>query len=438
MAAPDLKPAGTPGRRRLLLDSFASLIDQGVLSALNLALGLVLIRLTAKESYGLYAQLYVAGIFTTTLLDALVTGPLTTLAPGLDEARRRSLLAHLDRYQRRLAVLFAGVSGLIAGGLSAWFGLDAHPVALGAGFAVYVWAGSLREFGRSVGFVEHRARAVLRMDAWYAAAVVLSIGALAWLDWLSVPAVLLALGLCNLAAVSLRPMSAGDSGAGYVDAVAQVWQRSKWALPGSLLAWLTNYSYLYLAAIWLGVSASADLNASRLLLMPLALSALAWGRVARPHAARLLRERDLRLLDRYVLLSVIGLEVLTFLYAGVLWALLPWLETHVLGAKYKGLEPLILAWSVYFALYGARWIGTVLLTSGDRYRMLLVSGVICFFVMLAATTFAVPRWGVSGAVAALALVEAIDLLLIWLILLPAARRDATRTPCEPVASDFRP
>ena len=428
MAAPQLKPAGTPGRRRMLLDSFASLIDQGVLSALNLALGLVLIRLTAKESYGLYAQLYVAGIFTTTLLDALVTGPLTTLAPGLDDRRRQALIVHLDHYQRRLAAGLALVSGVVAGGVVAWFGLDAYPLALAAAFAVYVWAGSLREFGRSVGFVEGRARAVLRMDGWYAAAVVGSIGLLALLGWMSVPAVMLALGLSNLAALSLRPLQGDRSGPGYAAAVAAVWQRSRWALPGSLVAWFTNYSYLFLAAAWLGVEASADLNASRLLLMPLSLCALAWARVARPHAVRLLQARDLRALDRYALLSVLGLEILTLVYAGTLWLLLPWLEAHVLGARYAGLEPLLLAWTVYFAIYGARWIGTALLTSGDRYRMLLVSGVMCLVVMLAATSYAVPRWGSQGAVAALALVELLDLLLIWLVLLPAARRDALRTP----------
>jgi O-antigen/teichoic acid export membrane protein len=120
------------------------------------------------------------------------------------------------------------------------------------------------------------------------------------------------------------------------------------------------------------------------------------------------------------------MEVMTFVYAGLLWLMLPWLETHVLGAKYHGLEPLLLAWTVYFALYTARWIGTALLSSGDRYRMLLVSGVMCLFLMVGATTFAVPRWGAWGAVAALALVELVDLLLIWLVLLPSARRDSHR------------
>ena len=440
MAAPELKPVDRPGRtgRRLLLDSFASLFDQGLLSALNLALGLVLIRLATKEHYGLYAQLYVAGIFTATLLESLVTGPLTTLAPGLDDERRRALLGHLDRYQRRLAAALAAASGVVTAVVVGWLQLDAHPVLLGIAFSIYVWAGALREFGRSVGFIEGRARAVLRMDGWYAVAVAVGIGALAAAGAMSLPAVMLVLGLANLAALSLRPLDGGDGRLGHREAIAAVWARGKWALPGALMAWLTNYSYLYLAALWLGLDASADLNASRLLLMPLSLCVLAWSRVARPHMTRLLKQREMRALDRYTLLSVAGVELLSVVYGALLWALLPWLETHVLGAKYAGLEPLVLAWTVYFALYGARSIGSSLLTSGDRYRMLLVSGAMCLVVVLVATSYAVPRWGVWGAVAALALVELLDLLLIWAVLLPSARRDAMRTPAEPPSASPSP
>ncbi len=424
MGAPDLKPTG---RRRLLADSLASLVDQGVLSALNLALGLVLIRLTAKEAYGLYSQLYVAGIFATSVLESIVTGPLTTIAPGLG-AGRGPFTAHLVRYQNRLATGLALAFG-VGCAVATWqLALEPHPLLLGLSFAVYIYGGSLREFGRSVGFIDGQARSVLRMDACYAAAVAAGIAALVAADALTLPATMMVLGVANLVVLGMRNLGAsaapeGVPDPGYAAAVSAVWQRGKWALPGSLVAWFTNYSYLYLAALWLGVAASADLNASRLLLMPISLSVLAWSRVARPHTVRLLAERRREALDRYAWGSVLGIELLTFAYVGVLLAMLPWLQHHLLGAKYSGVEPLVLAWGVYFALNGARWIGSSLLTSGDRYRMLLVSGIFCLFVMIGATSFAVPRWGAWGAVAALSLVELLDLLLIWAILLPRVRRE---------------
>jgi len=422
MAAPQVGSPGHSGRR-LLKDSVASVLDQGMLSALNLVLGLMLIRLTTRDSYGLYSQLYVAGILAATLTEALITGPLTTLAPGLGEERRRRFIAHLDRYQRQLSGLFAALAGLITGAVVAYLRLDTHPVALGLAFAAYVWAASLREFSRSVGFVEGRALAVLRMDGWFALAVVAGLGLLAWIGWVNLPAVMLVLALSNLAALSLRAVPGSEDPAGRAEAVHAVWQRGKWALPGAVLAWLTNYSYLYLSAIWLGVGASADLNASRLLLMPVALLVLAWSRVARPHAVRLMRDRQMQSLTRFILASVVAMEVITVVYSGLLWLTLPWLEAHVLGAKYADLEPFIVAWGVYFAIYSARWIGTSLLTSGDRYRMLMMSALLCLVVMVLAASYALPRWGAWGAVAALALVELIDVMLVWLVLLPRARRD---------------
>lgn len=421
---------GTPGLtlprgRRLIADSVASLLDQGMLSLLNLAVGLLLIRLTTKDSYGLYAQLYVGGIFAATVLDAVVTGPLTTVASGLPPQERRAMVLRLAHYQRRLAAALALLCGTAAAAVVAWVGADVHPLVLGLTFAAYVYGAALREYARSVSFMEGRPLAVLRMDGWYTLAVAAGLGALAGFHVLTLPAVMLMLAVANLVALRRRDLwpAAPEDRAAYRAAVAEVWRRGRWSLPGAMVAWATNYSYLYLAALWLGATASADLNASRLLLMPISLCVLAWSRVARPHAVRLLAEQRHAELGRYTIASVIGVELLTFGYVGVLWLSLPWLEAHVLGAKYAGLEPLVLAWGGYFALNAARWIGSALLSSGNRYRMLLVSGVLCLVAMLAASAYAIPRWGVWGAVLALAVVEVLDLLLIWCILLPRARRD---------------
>ncbi|KAF1045985.1 lipopolysaccharide biosynthesis protein [Xylophilus sp.] len=431
MAAEPLNPAAS-GRRRLLADSVAALADQALLSALNLALGLLLIRLTTKESYGLYAQLVVGGLFAATVLESLVTGPLTNVAAGLDAQRRGVVVAHLARHQGRLALGLALLGGVAVALAVAWTGTDPWPVWLGTAFSVYVYTGSLREYVRSTGFLDGRARDVLRMDALYALATAAAVGLLAAAGRLELPAVVLALGLANLAALAVRRLPAADRSdrsdrAGHAAAVAAVWQRGRWALPGALVAWATNYSYLFLAALWLGAAASADLNASRLLLMPISLCVVAWARIARPHAARLLAERQPARLERYALASVAALELLTLAYVAVLWLALPWLEARVLGPKYAGLGTLVLAWGAYFAVYTVRWIGSALLSSGDRYRMLLASGMFCLVAMLAAAAWAIPRWGVWGAVAALALVEGLDLLLIWGVLLPRVRRAHAET-----------
>lgn len=436
MASPQ---EGLSGGRPLLFHTLASLIDQALLSALNLALGLVLIRLATKTTYGIYSQIFVAGIFAATLLDALITGPMTTLAPGRTPAQRHSMVAFLYRFQLRASALMALVFGAGAAVLAALFAPEVDPLWLGLGFAVYVFAGALREYRRSVGFIEGQSPQVLLMDLGYAVAAALGAALLAWRGWLDVPAIFMVLGAANLVAL-LKParwmhnrpeagaeadsLAPADERVAYRAAVGAIWQRGRWAMPGALVAWATNYGYLYISAAALGAAAAADLNASRLLLMPIALSVTAWSRVVRPVASRLFAAHHWHALDKLTWASVAGIELLTMLYVALLWWALPWLEQHVLGAKYAGMEPLILAWGGYFAVNAARWIGSSWLTSNDSYAILLISGVVSLVIMLVATAVLLPLYGIWGAILALVVVETVDLVLIWGWMLPLTRRHA--------------
>lgn len=430
MAEQPSQPVAGVSSRKLLSHSLASLIDQALLSGLNFALGLVLIRLATKESYGVYSQMYVAGIFASTVIEALITGPLTTIAPGKSVAERARLTTLLLRFQWQLSIALALLFGVGSGLVASLTKIDAHPLWLGAAFALYIFANAQREYHRSISFIEARPRRVLHTDIAYALGVVVGVGVLLLIGYLTVPAILLVLALANIAGMwrstdhglTSAASASTDSRAEYRAAVGEVMQRGRWALPGALVAWATNYSYLYFAAAVLGVAASADLNASRLLLMPISLSVLAWSRVARPMVSRLFAQRDWKHLDRLAWASVAGIELITIVYVIALWLALPWLQAHVLGAKYHGLEPMVLAWGGYFAINAARWIGSSWLTSNDQYKLLLLSGIACLVIMLIAAAIFIPMYGTWGAILALIIVEAFDLVLIWGVFLPMLRR----------------
>ncbi len=115
------------------------------------------------------------------------------------------------------------------------------------------------------------------------------------------------------------------------------------------------------------------------------------------------------------------MEALTALYVAILWFMLPWLQTHVLGPQYQNSTPLVLAWGFYFAVNAARWVGSSWLSSNDRYKQLLISGVASLIVMLIASLLLIPSYGAWGAVAALVIVEIFDLILIWGFFLPMTR-----------------
>ncbi|MDY7578265.1 hypothetical protein RGU70_08020 [Herbaspirillum sp. RTI4] len=428
MARPHPQPVS---RRKLLVHSLASLGDQALLSGLNLLLGLLLIRLASKTAYGVYSQLIVGGIFAFTILEALITGPLTTLAPARSDDSRARLIAHLTIFQWQVSAALALLFGVAAALLTA--GADAHPLQLGAAFAIYIFANALREYRRSIAFIEGKPHHALQIDIAYGLGLAVGISLLVLLRQLSIPGVLLVLGLANVLALwrgktPIPSLSTPDAKSDYRADLRDIWRRGRWALPGAMVAWFTNYSYLYLAALWLGVAASAELNASRLLLMPISLSVLAWSRVARPMVTRLLAAGDWKNLDRLAWVSVLCIELLTVAYVAVLWWSLPWLVSHLLGSKYSGLDPLVLAWGLYFAINAARWIGSSWLTSNDQYPLLLISGIACLLVMLAATSIVIPLYGAWGAILALVIVEAFDFVLIWMVLLPMLKRRRKGTP----------
>jgi len=174
--------------KRLLLHSLASLIDQALLSGLNFVLGLVLIRLATKESYGLYAQMVVAGIFASTVLESLITGPLTTIAPGKTEAQRVHLVACLRRFQWQLSALLAVLFGTASVAVGYYAKLPESLPALGLAFAVYVFANALREYQRSLHFIEGRPRRVLHIDLAYALVVAAGVALLIVLSLLAAAA----------------------------------------------------------------------------------------------------------------------------------------------------------------------------------------------------------------------------------------------------------
>ena len=79
--------------------SLLSVVDQVLLSGLNFAVGMCLIRFGSKSDYGLYSQLFAASLFAVGLLEALIGSPLTTLAPHMPAPQQALAIRRLQRWQ---------------------------------------------------------------------------------------------------------------------------------------------------------------------------------------------------------------------------------------------------------------------------------------------------------------------------------------------------
>lgn len=393
-----------------------SVVDQVFLSGLNFGVGMALIRFSTTSNYGLYSQLFAAGLLAVGLQDALIGSPLTTLAPGMGAHERALTIRRSIHAQWGCALVVALLMGLGAAWFSRDIDLGVTPCLLGLAYGVFILAVSLREFRRSLWFIHGDMPSLLRSDlAFVGLAVAMGGGLLIWHE-LTAASVLGVLALAHGLALGVGrgepSVAAGADSPSWRTTYGRIWEKGRWVVPGALVGWASNYSFLYLASAMAGVEAAAQVSASRLLLVPVGLMLQAWTRVARPVAGRLLHARDWPALSRLTWRSWCGIELLSAVYFSILMLALPWLQHHVLGAKYQGITALIWAWGGFFLVNVSRSISTTWLTSIGAFRPLFIEGCVVVVFMVAVSSWLIPRWGALGAVYALILMEVFDTLLL--------------------------
>lgn len=429
--------------KKFLSTSILSVIDQGLLSALNFAIGILLMNLVAKDDYGLYGQLYAGGMLVGLVVDSWIAGPLTTVASAVHGDTRKSLLRHYWYKQIAWTMMMAVLAFIVVEFIPAATHYSNKSWLLALAFSAYVFANGVREYGRTVGFIQSDIVSVLRQDGVYVSLVACGLATLYFSKHFDLVAVFLLLAasstLCTLASrqhflahttADVEAHAKEEMGQAIADHQETISGHGRWAVSGVIVGWLSNYSYVYLSGAWLGVAAIADLNASRLMLMPIPLAVAAWSRVARPEASRLIAENDWRGLKRLTLFSIAGIELVVLCYVALLLLALPWLEGHVISAKYSGLDPLVMMWGAYFAVNAARWVGTSWLSSGGAYKEMFYLGSVSLCMVWVITTFSIPRMGAPGAILASIIVEVFELIVVWRYILPRLQKQANTHPDE--------
>lgn len=412
--------------REILSGTAVSVIDQAMLSGLNLLIGLAIIRLGAKADYGIYVQLFTLMLLAQGVQDALINAPMVAMAPKGRQRRLRAICAHLFRVQFCMALALGGVA--LLGLLAAAGPLDLeglrHSVAVP--FALAVIGQAAREYARDYSFLDLRPERVLLVDALYVGIVLAGLVTGAALGRLHVEWVFAAVavggmvsGWWGLARSGLRPLH--NHGRGW-RILKEAWSLSRWALPSVVIWWVSNYAFIYIVAGLIGVLAAADVGAARLLLMPVGLCSVAWGNIFLPRASRWIGQRAYGLVQRVAGWSCLGLAGLIGVYLAALLLAYPWLERWVLGDEYSGLQPLAVAWAAYFAAAAFRNSGSQAMSAGARYRDMFWYTLLGMVITVPLLVWMTMQVGVTGAVWAQALVEVVMGLVIWLHGWPRVRR----------------
>lgn len=398
----------------------SAVLDQALLSASNLLVGLILIRHGSDLQYGYYVLILGAVMLAVSLQNAFIAPSMINRMTTLDAEGRGRLTGGLYVEQQRLvrigSLLATGVVLLLW--MSGRLSHDVTPLVFCAVFAVAL---SLRrEYFRMVLMAYRRSADVLRADTVYA---LLLVAAVFCASLSPAPAAVAAIGLGLAALVGgillfrllrKRETWSTDGERGILRQIAPL---GLWSAAGAVIHWTFSHGYTYLVAATLDVTAVAAIAATRLLLMPVNLLSTGIGSLMLPLTSGWLHAHGAPLVLRRLGQFATGVTAAAALYLLLLWLSRDWVFAHVLKKQFAHSDTLLLLWFGVFLLMVARDQMIYLLIARERFRSLAALTGVSAVVSLLVSFEAMRHLGVIGAPLGVLVGEAINvtgiLALSW-------------------------
>jgi O-antigen/teichoic acid export membrane protein len=417
------------GSTRILKLFSSSVLDQVVLSLASFAVGFILIRMTTDEDYGIYVLVLTAQQLMTSLQRAWLNGPMViVVSRKTPEDRRRSVSAVKDSQRRTLLRVLPLAQLVPLGGYL--LGLLSWKIALLLAIAgVSIWATLRREFLRDILLQFSRPQSLLLADVIFAVLLILGVcaaitshgAAVLWAVGTLTAAALVGDAIANRMLAKNPGWISGDAG----PVLREMRPLGIWATAGALNAWLIAYASNYLLAGLVDLKAVADVNATRLLLMPVIMLTVGVQALMIPISTNWNAEVGLARLTRRLIAFALGMLLLDFIYMAVVWIFRDWLIGSFLHKQIDHSDALLLLWTgVATAGVLRDVIGLALFASG-RLKSLAWQAVLCAVVSLCITLVGVRWWGAAAGLIGQIAGELINLIGIGLLLREALRRPDT-------------
>ncbi len=414
-------------QRGLFRQFSTTVLDQIALSGANFLVGLMLIRHTSDADYGMYVLVQSAIALLISGQMAWLSSPLAVLAPGKGWAERRIMIGSIDvslrAFLRRtsLAAMLIPVAGFL---LHVWSPLEAAVVALGI---VASWSALQREYLRSVLLVYARPDSMLRADLL---SIVVLLSGVSIAVYTAKPAVLWA--IAALVASALAGEAAArrsiNANPGFAAGDAQpFWREMRplgtWATIGALTYWVYNQSYNYVLAMRIDLSAVADVNATRLLLMPTIVLTVGIKSLLVPTASGWLAESSIRRLIERLLVFATGIALIDLGYCAFLWLTRDWLTHDLMHKTIANRDLLLVLWAVLSLIALYRDLLQTGLFALRKFKSLAGVTAVSAVVSLSIMWLCIKSWGPAAALIGQVAGEAVNLAGVVLLLGMAHHED---------------
>ena len=342
-----------------------SIVDQAVISGTSLLISLALITAAEPAAFGRFALATACFFVLAGVQNALVG----TLISTRSFRQADDLKAAMLRDLATVDLLVVAFGGAATGLLALAFGFD---MAGAVASVAMVMAGLWRELARTVWMSDGEVRASAIMNAAAALATIPAIGAL-W--FVAAPEVAclggMAIGMA-VAALALGPRlhRAPHAIGAAMRAYRRYWALTRWSLLGALSSEGKTRSYVFAVEAFRGTAAIGMVQAGRVLISPVALSAMAWGRAMRPRIAAHLRHGEQAEAMAIVRQGAVILTGLALAWCAALYLAWDLVEAAVFKGRYPGIGAIVALWSVFAAVSGPVLCLSTLFQAMERFREL--------------------------------------------------------------------
>lgn len=407
----------------------SAVVGQALLSAMNFAVGLLLIRRTSDTQYGYYVLVSNAALLLTALQTAFTQPAIVMRLARCEGKEREDLIGGLFRDLRRF--LRAGATVVVATVLALWLtGVLPGELALLLGSAAWsVSAMLFRESFRVMLLAHRHSHDALKGDGCY---VFVSLCGIPLATLTTAPAAVALAAIGSAAFISGVVMSRllrrfqqwnAKDPPPILRSLAPI---GGWTATGSATHWAFSQGYTYLVAARLDVPSVAALAATRLLMMPVNLLSSGIISVMMPTAVSWLRAHGPAVLFRRLLLVAGGLAAAAAVYFAVLWIARPFIFTHLMHKNFAHLDELLLLWPAVFLTMIFRDQLQYLPAACGLFRsMTMVTGAAAVL-SLTSGYYALARIGVLGAPVGVLIGEVANVLGMVMLSIPQIRK--TRRP----------
>ena len=407
----------------------SAVIDQVVLSATSFAVAFLLIRFSTDTDYAMYVLVQSTLLLVGSAHGAWLMGPLAVLAPRLPTEERRLTIGAVKLTHRRwlkgaaLSLFALPLAGYLVGLLT---GLIAAIVTIGI---VAAWMALRRDFLRSVLLIYSRPHTLLRADGVYALALLSGIGAAVMIGKGVIVIAVCALVVAAWAGAADAHRSLATDPGWRSGEDASIWPEIRalgfWSALGSTIYWFLGQSYSYVLAAGIGLKAVANVNASRVLMMPMFVLTIGVASLLGPSAATWYGEMGLRRLVRRLLVFLLVVGTLEATYFTIVWFARDWLVTDVLHKSIADRDQLFILWAAVAFIALVRDFLQCALTATGHFRSLAwqvgVSAALAMLIMW----FGIPKWGAAAALIGQIVGELVNLAGILYLLVKSIRSPLT-------------